>query len=423
MQTKIRQMRWKLLLIITIATIVALTVNIIIFYRYNINYAYLLSCYNLLFIILLPLIYFHKIPYELSANLTIFLEATLIYSLPIVNDESFNVISWVILFPIVPLSLKGHEIGIKISFLFFVTFISLFLLGYLHESYGYLHIIMVSLMHLVLTIVLFLILKTLSRREFEIQELNASLEMKVQKAKVEIREQEKIIFHQSRLAQMGEMISMIAHQWRQPLMSIAAVASSLKIKIGLETYEPKLFNDKLSDIIDYTNHLSATIDDFRSYFKPDKEKNSFYLNNTVANVLSLSSSLLESHNIEVVSDINPVAEVENFENELVQVIITIIKNGVDALLEMQVAQPKIYISLSQQAYDVVLKIEDNAGGIPQSIQNKIFEPYFSTKSKNGTGLGLYMAKSIVEQHCEGELDFYNGDKGACFSIRLPLKSD
>ncbi len=255
----------------------------------------------------------------------------------------------------------------------------------------------------------------------ELETLNANLEDKIKSAVLEAQHTHELLIRQSKFASMGEMISMIAHQWRQPLSAISATTGSMQMKIAMDKYEKDYFSSQLDTISSLSQHLSTTIEDFRNFFKPDKQKGSFALKDALKNVLNLSESMiLNNHiNLEVSYDSNK--SIESYENEVVQALINIIKNAIDILVEKKISEPKIAIKLFDDAHDkVVISIEDNAGGIPEDIIDKIFQPYFSTKSKNGTGLGLYMSKIIIEEHCNGTLHVSNSNEGACFTMEFKL---
>ena len=247
------------------------------------------------------------------------------------------------------------------------------------------------------------------------------LKSEIEKQHQEIKEKTAILLQQSRHAEMGEMISMIAHQWRQPLTAISSLAGTLQIKIAMNTYEKDFFNERLKEVSSFSQHLSSTIEDFRNFFQLNKEKNIFNLQLTINKALKLNDSLFKRENISVETHLDSGLEIKSFENELIQVFLNIFKNSQDALVEKNIQEPKIIINLFEDAdKNIKITIEDNAGGVPNEIATKIFEPYFSTKSKNGTGLGLYMSKTIIEEHCNGDLFFNNTDVGACFTILLRI---
>jgi len=255
----------------------------------------------------------------------------------------------------------------------------------------------------------------LHQKEEELKILNKSLELKVADAIKKTKQREKLLQEQSRLAQMGEMISMIAHQWRQPLSAISATSGSIMLKAQLGKLDKKSTIDLANNITKYAQHLSSTIDDFRNFFKDDKTKQIVTLEEIAIGALNIVESSMASSNIKINLDINSNEEILTYKNELMQVVLNIIKNAEDALIENNITNPTINIKITNKT----LLISDNAGGIPQEIITRIFEPYFSTKTKkDGTGLGLYMSKTIVEDHCGGELSVYNDKDGAVFQIQI-----
>jgi len=241
------------------------------------------------------------------------------------------------------------------------------------------------------------------------------LMLKVKEEEKKNKFQEEMIREQSRLAQMGEMISMIAHQWRQPLSAIAAAAGSLQLKAKrnkLDTETTLLIADKIKN---FSLHLSSTIDDFRNFFKSNKKESETNFETILTSVLSIIEGSLEKNRIELNLNIISANTLFTYENELKQVILNLIKNAEDALVENEIVKPYIDIQIEDNCFT----IEDNAGGIPVDIIEKIFDPYFSTKTKkDGTGLGLYMSKIIVEDHCKGSISVTNEQDGAKFTIKL-----
>jgi len=238
---------------------------------------------------------------------------------------------------------------------------------------------------------------------------------------VRSKEKDKTLLHQSKLAQMGEMISMIAHQWRQPLTAISSTSSDLYMKILLDNYNKDYFIQKLDKIDDLSQHLSQTIDDFRNFYKEDQQKERVLYSDIVEGVLEIVSSSLEYKKIKLVSDFECQEYIYVLKNELRQVILNLIKNAEDILIEKELQNPYIKIKTYSDDSSAYLEVSDNGGGIPKDIIHKIFDPYFSTKmKKDGTGLGLYMSKIIVEEHCNGKLTVTNSDEGAIFIIQIPI---
>jgi len=249
----------------------------------------------------------------------------------------------------------------------------------------------------------------------ELEELNKNLELRIKEAVKEVKEKDSYIIQQSRLAQMGEMIGMIAHQWRQPLTAISSASATIKLKSTLNTLNQDTIIDLSTKISDYSQMLSVTIDDFRNFFKTNKMKNETTCNKLINETLSIVSVAIENKNIKLVTNADCNTSIVTFENEVKQVLLNLIQNAEDALLEKDIKNPTITIS----ALNKNIFVSDNAGGIADNIMEKIFDPYFSTKrEKDGTGLGLYMSKTIIEEHCGGKLTARNSKDGAVFNISL-----
>jgi PAS domain S-box-containing protein len=243
------------------------------------------------------------------------------------------------------------------------------------------------------------------------------------------KDKEKVFQQQARLAQMGEMISMIAHQWRQPLGSISSAVMSIQTKLEVGKFDLsieedrdkfiKYSNKKYSNINNYVQFLSTTIDDFRNFFKPDKDKEKVALEIPINKALQIVKVSLENKGIEIITNFESTEETEIYQNEVMQVVLNILKNAEDNFVEKETSNPKIYISTASKDNEYTITVLDNGGGIPSSVLPKIFDPYFSTKNeKNGTGLGLYMSKTMIEEHHNGDMSVRNVDDGAEFKITL-----
>lgn len=234
----------------------------------------------------------------------------------------------------------------------------------------------------------------------------------------ELVKKDKLLIIQSRHAAMGEMISMIAHQWRQPLSVISATVMNIQAKIGLEQLkleedDKNYLLDHMNNIHRYIQNLSTTIDDFRNFYKPNKKSETIKLEEICLKSLSIIKTSLTNHNIGIIEDYCCEDKLDVYTNEMIQVVLNILKNAEDNFLEKDIKKPWIKISTNNK----VLSICDNGGGIPEDIIDKIFDPYFSTKNdKNGTGLGLYMSKTIIEEHHKAKLKVENTEEGACFKI-------
>ncbi len=242
---------------------------------------------------------------------------------------------------------------------------------------------------------------------------------------------EQMLYQQSKLAAMGEMIGNIAHQWRQPLTVISVISSTLNMQIQLgimKNDEAKKDLDKLQDTVKY---LSSIIDKFRNFFNPNNKKEEFILIDVIKDNLEIFESTYKSHNIDLKMDIQNDIKINGYKFELMQVVINIINNAKDALIQNVSTKENrtIYIDAYNEKNSVNILIYDNAGGIPSNIKEKIYEPYFTTKHKSqGTGLGLYMSNEIIQKHFRGELSnktisFIHNDKevrGEEFKIIVPI---
>jgi len=235
----------------------------------------------------------------------------------------------------------------------------------------------------------------------------------------EIQQKEEMMLAQSRQAAMGEMISMIAHQWRQPLSVISMGVNNMLADIEFETVTQEELMRIAELVLTQTKYLSQTIDDFRNFFKPRKDKEMVFPGDIVHEALAFAGKSLENNAIAIEEDFRVDSPIDTYSRELLQVVITVIQNAKDALVENSVEHGVIRIETYEDGEHVYIKIGDNAGGIPEDIKHRIFEPYFSTKAVTGTGLGLYMARTIVEKHLKGRIWAENTAQGACFFIELP----
>ncbi|MEA2018353.1 MAG: PAS domain S-box protein [Campylobacterota bacterium] len=246
------------------------------------------------------------------------------------------------------------------------------------------------------------------------------LQLEQREIKKELYEKEEMMIAQSRHAAMGEMISMIAHQWRQPLSVISMGANNIMADVELDMVDNDELKELSQDIIAQTNELSRTIDDFKEFFKPNKVSEVILISSIFDNAFNVVGKSLENNDIDVIKQFNSTKQIDTYSRELMQVFINILKNAKEILVENNIKNRKIIISIEDKKDFVQIEISDNAGGIPQWVIPKIFDPYFSTKSeKTGTGLGLYMSKTIVEKHLHGTLEATNKNDGACFKIELP----
>ncbi|WP_108061050.1 PAS domain S-box protein [Poseidonibacter lekithochrous] len=240
--------------------------------------------------------------------------------------------------------------------------------------------------------------------------------------KEELKDKEEMMIAQSRHAAMGEMISMIAHQWRQPISVISMAANNTLADIELDMVENDELKENTESILDQTKYLSQTIEDFRNFFKPNKEKEIVKPKDIIDETLKIMLKSLENNNIVLTICVEDESCIEVHSRELLQVFINIIKNAKEALVSKNIEQKEIKVRIYRIHNTLRTSFTDNAGGVKESIIDKIFDPYFSTKDeKTGTGLGLYMCKTIVNKHFNGVIGVYNSNDGACFYVDLPIK--
>ncbi|RXK13488.1 hypothetical protein CP965_06710 [Halarcobacter mediterraneus] len=263
--------------------------------------------------------------------------------------------------------------------------------------------------------------RQLKDKTYELEILNKNLDNKVKEEVAKSVKQEALLIQQSRFVAMGEMLGNIAHQWRQPLSLISTVASGIKLEKEMGVSSEKKEIESLEMLINTSKYLSNTIEDFRNFFKPNKKEEAFFIPSKVEQSLDLVSASLKFHHIKVEKIINKNCKVVGFPNEFAQAVLNILSNAKDVLVERKIDKPLIKIRVYQEDNQIHLEIEDNAGGIKKDIMNKIFDPYFTTKHQSqGTGIGLYMSKMIIENNMNGTLSVKNAENGAVFTITLEV---
>lgn len=256
----------------------------------------------------------------------------------------------------------------------------------------------------------------------ELKKFNNSLTKKIKKEVEKSKKQEQQLYEIEKMAQMGEMIGNIAHQWRQPLSIISTAASGIQVQQELELLAKKDLDKYTNAIIQNTEYLSETIDTFRNFIREEKKYEEVELQNVLKTVLEIIYASLKNNHIELINqiDYNQSVKIKTISQELSQVLINIFNNAKDIIKEKELMNPWIKINLEEKETYVVITIEDNAGGIPTDILPKIFDPYFTTKHKSiGTGLGLHMSRAIIHNSLKGKLYAKNTEDGAKFFIELP----
>jgi PAS domain S-box-containing protein len=268
----------------------------------------------------------------------------------------------------------------------------------------------------------FIDISRLKKVQNDLEELTKNLEKRVEEEIAKNREQEMMMLQQSRFAQMGQTISMIAHQWKQPLNNLSLINQALSIQYRMGIVDEDIMNKFQKDSEKQILEMSDIIGDFSNFFKPNKGKELFDIEELIKDTIRLIKPTLEYEDIEVDSSFENSIRLKGYKKELAQAIINIINNAKDALVENKSnSLKKISIFLERKEDKIILSIADNAGGIPADIIDNIFDPYFSKKEKkSGTGLGLYISKVIIEKYSGGQLLVYNSDQGAVFVIKIPI---
>jgi len=259
--------------------------------------------------------------------------------------------------------------------------------------------------------------RELNGQKEQIETSNRELARKID----EVKEQEKLLIAQSRLAAMGEMMSMIAHQWRQPLSTMSLMITNYNVKAMIEE-RPKDERDRILEEISVTlQYLSDTVEDFQTYFKPTETIESSPICTILERAAEFTRTRLQFNSITLQNNCAKDYMIQTHTNEMVQVVINIINNGIDAIVQNGSQLREIRMETEEMPEHVIIRISDTGGGIDEAIIDRIFEPYFSTKSKNGTGLGLYMAKMIIAKHDNGQIEVANSDGGSTFTLTFPKK--
>jgi len=254
----------------------------------------------------------------------------------------------------------------------------------------------------------------------KLEELRSKLELKVKDQLKELREKDHLLIQQSRHAAMGEMISNIAHQWRQPLTAVGAIVQDIEEAFKYDELNEEYLRDSIKNTMDQLEYMSHTIDDFRNFFMPNREKTEFSINKALEKTLEFIETSFKNNAITLNVDIKDECLVEGFSNEYTQVILNILNNAKDAIKKHTPKDPWVNITLENlkgKDYSTCLTIDNNGGRIPDDVIDKIFDPYFSTKdATQGTGLGLYMSKMIIEKNMNGQITVKNIKDGVRFKI-------
>ncbi len=271
-----------------------------------------------------------------------------------------------------------------------------------------------NVMLVLLAILLFILYHYRNSRKLN-QKLQENLAIQIH----DIRQKDKIIFHQNKLTSMGEMIQNIAHQWRQPLAQINSAIGVIDNRLYQNSVCDKIIEEKLIEIEKMTHYMSQTIDDFYGFLDENKQKESFNLYETIQKAIDITKGSLESCQIDIRLHLDKNITLVGYPNELLHIFVVLLSNAKDIIQMRQIANPIITVLLKRIDNFFEIYLCDNGGGIDSSIEEKIFEPYFSTKGKQqGRGLGLYISKMIMQESFGGDIRLQNSLKGACFIIQF-----
>ncbi|MEN4052855.1 sensor histidine kinase [Sulfurimonas indica] len=326
--------------------------------------------------------------------------------------------TWYFTYPIIILYFKNEKYAIP----WFVFLISMLLIApfqpFFETQYSFFQLFYISFVLSIVSIIVYFYKVKMD----EATQIISTQEKILSKKVVELTQKDKMLTVQSKQAVMGEMISMIAHQWRQPLSTVTLSISNLQVKKLLgEEIEEEEFDQALENISNTVVYLSQTIDDFQTYFRPDKEFSSVDINELIEKAIGFVEPRLKKTAIEIKFFPQQRLVVNTYANEIIQVLLNIINNAVDELISRNIKYPKVVINVFNRDKEVVISIADNAGGIAPEYIDSIFEPYFSTKGKNGTGLGLYMSQMIMQKQFQTAIEVKSTNYGSIFTIVVPKK--
>lgn len=259
-------------------------------------------------------------------------------------------------------------------------------------------------------------------RTRELDILNRYLEKRVTQQVEELRKKDHMLVQNAKMAAMGEMIGAIAHQWRQPISVMGMTANNIKVALAMDKeIPPRQLESYVDTVSSQVQHLSKTIDDFRNFFSPSKEKKNFTPCEYIADVYKLMEVQMLNHNIILHVNEHEHFFIYGYPNEFKQVILNLFNNAQYAMAAKKISDGRIEVFIDNDGVTGTMKIRDNGGGIPDELlPSRLFEPYVTTKGDQGTGIGLQISKTIIESHMEGTLRAHNVEGGAEFVIRLPI---
>lgn len=351
---------------------------------------------------------------DLTTRLTMVVLAIYLLSLVLSTNSHHSEIMTTFVYPVVAFMLRGRHKGLQCTVIFYAILFPIAWSGI--DVWGQGHWSMTSFYTFIGTTLLISIISFVNASSYSYAfEL---LSKAYEEAEQKIQAQHAKISHQKRLASMGEMVTNITHQWRQPINVLALILQKLQIKHNRQIMTESDFNDGMAKGLMLIENMSSTIDDFKNFTDPNKHKEYFTLPDVITYACTIAEAKLEQCRVNCDRDIRTEHCVYGVKNELSQVIFNLLHNAIDTLDATKPANPHVSIRAYEHDDTTFITVTDNGGGIRQDVIEKIFDPYFTTKGLLGTGLGLYMSKMIIEVGMEGRLDVHNTVNGACFTITL-----
>ena len=340
-----------------------------------------------------------------------------------INENQTFTFIWALFFPILPFLLVGKRLGVYYLFIhvFIVTVISLNgLLSWTPAEYTYHSLFRIIIALLSVGLFMYLYESNRDKAYQRLEEYKKDLELKVQTEIKKQQEAQLLLTQQSKMAALGEMLASVSHQWKQPLGVISSANSNLEIENTLGDVHSETIEEHTQIITEQIIYMTQTLNEFGDFFKPNKQKVSFCIESAFEDILRLFNKLYQSQNITININTNQCTSIYGHKNEFRQVILNLLNNARDVIVEKNTSNKNIDITFSSNENEVLCEIQDHAGGVDQDILETIFEPFVTSKSdENGTGIGLYMSKTIIEISMQGSLHVENRDNGACFIICLP----
>ena len=362
---------------------------------------------------------FENVSLILTAQFT-FLFLFLIY----VSEPSALKHIWLFTYPIVLLYFQKTKNGIYWLIFMIIMLIIIPIQSFVDVKYSFFQMTYISFVLMIVSVIIYFYQVKMDEARnliLQQQDMLRSFNVELAEQVSELKEKDQLLTTQSKQAVMGEMISMIAHQWRQPLSTITLQITNLHIKRALsKKIDEEEIDKTLREISDTIIYLSDTVDDFQTYFHPRKEVSKIEIHELIQRAINFALPRVDKSGIDIVLERIDDIIITTYINEIIQVILNILNNAIDAFYEIDIKGPKILITLKCVNKSLLISIKDNANGIDEKNVEYLFEPYFSTKGKNGTGLGLYMSQMIMQKQFGSKIDVKTSKYGSTFIIKIPI---